>query len=419
MSTNFDREQIPFEEKRSWIAMLSVLVTIGVDLSSVFLGSDLAMAMPMDKAILSVVLGSSILAFMYTLCAIVGQKTSLTTSLIIEYVLGEKVAKVFALVICMSLLGWFGVQVGFFAENLQIIITEIFKIDLDVRIYSVIGGIMMTSTAIIGYTAIEKLSVYSVPFLLILMLVTVAMAIFAKGSPAIAVDEQTMTIFDGASLCISILIVGAITAPDFSRWSRSTKECTLSSFLGILVGNSFMIIVSIILVKVMASGDIMDIFITLGIAIPGIIVLTLAQWTTNTTNVYSSSLGASVVFKNVSPKILSIIIGTIGTILAVSGIYNNFFTFLNFLAIIIAPIGGIYTAEFYVCKNRLQKLKLDSKHAFLSSIIWLASSIFTYLITPLPDGLGLLSITTIAPLDGFIFAFILQAVIGKVVPLKG
>ncbi len=418
MSTNFEREQIPFDEKRSWLAMLSVLVTIGVDLSSVFLGSDLASSMPMNDAILSVILGSSILAFMYTLCAIVGQRTSLTTSLIIEYVLGEKIAKVFALVICTSLLGWFGVQVGFFAENIQVIIDEIFHLKLDVWVYSLIGGILMTSTAIIGYKAIEKLSLYSVPFLLALMLITVSLALNSNGIPSNEIDKQVMSIFEGASLCISILIVGAITAPDFSRWSRNTKECTLSSFLGILIGNSFMIIVSIILVKAMLSDDIMRIFISLGIAIPGIFVLTLAQWTTNTTNVYSSSLGASVVFKKVPAKLLSIIIGALGTLLAISGIYNNFFTFLNLLAIFIAPIGGIYTAEYYICKNRLQSLKSDDKQSFASSLIWLISAVFTYCVTPAPDGLEIISITTIAPLDGFIFAFLLQAIVGNILKSK-
>ncbi len=419
MNNNYERQQIPAEQKRGWIAMLSVLVAIGVDLSSVLLGSDLAMSMPMDQAILSVVIGSGILAIMYTLCAIVGAKTGLTASLITEYVFGRKIAKIFAIVICLSFLGWFGVQVGFFAENIQVVFSSLFNINLDVWVYSLIGGILMTSTAIMGYSAIEKLSVYSVPFLLILMLITGGLAFNAMGMPVIGVDEQTMTIFDGASLCISILIVGAITAPDISRWSRSTKECTLSSFFGVLIGNSFMIILSIILVKVMGTGDIMQIFIALGIAIPGILVLTLAQWTTNTTNVYSSALGASVVFKKIPAKYLSIIVGFIGTMLAVLGIYNSFIDFLNILAIVIAPVGGIYVAEYYVCRNRLKDFKSDKTLSITSSLIWVASSFFTYLVTPPITGLGLFTITTISPLDGFVFAFILQAVIGLIIQKKG
>ncbi len=418
MKENFERQQIPQNQKRGWFAMLSVLVAIGVDLSSVLLGSDLAMAMPMDEAIWSVVLGSGILAIMYTLCAIVGAKTGLTAALITEYVFGSKVAKVFALAICLSLLGWFGVQVGFFAENIQVVFSELFGLHIDVWVFSLIGGILMTSTAIVGYRAIEKLSVYSVPFLLILMLVTAGLAFYANGTPVNGVEEQTMTMFDGASLCISILIVGAITAPDISRWSKSVKECTFSSFFGVLIGNSFMIIISIILVKVMGTGDIMQIFLALGLAIPGIFILTLAQWTTNTTNVYSSALGASVVFKKVSPKILSIIVGAIGTLLAVLGIYNNFISFLSLLAIVIAPVGGIYVAEFYICKRRLKDLKGNSKLALCSSIIWLLSAAFTYLVTPAPDGLQLFTVTTIAPLDGFAFAFLLQAVAGKLLQKK-
>ncbi len=419
MKENFERSQIPQDQKRGWVAMLSVLVAIGVDLSSVLLGSDLATAMPMNEAILSVVIGSTILALMYTLCAVVGAKTGLTTALITEYVFGNKVAKVFSAVICLSLLGWFGVQVGFFAENMQLVVNDLLGTNLPVAVFNIIGGILMTSTAIIGYSAIEKLSVYSVPFLLILMLITVGLAVRANGAPTESVVEQTMSIFDGASLCISILIVGAITSPDISRWAKSPKECTYSSFFGVLIGNSFMIIISIILVNIMKTGDIMQIFISLGIAIPGIIILTMAQWTTNTTNVYSSALGASVIFKKVPAKVLSIVLGAIGTLLAVFGIYNNFIFFLNILAIVIAPVGGIYVAEYYVLKNRLKNLKYDSKLAIISSVVWVVSSVFTYIVTPSPDGLGLFTVTTIAPLDGFIFAFVVQIIFSKLLKSKG
>lgn len=418
--SNFALEQIPQEQKRGWLAMLSVLVAIGVDLSSVILGAELATNLPMKEAILSVIVGSGLLAILYTICSLVGATTSLSVSMITKYVFGSKGAKIFSIVICISLLGWFGVQVGFFAENAQILFSELFGITIDIKIINFIGGIMMMSTAIIGYRAIERLSVYSVPFLLILMLITVGLAFRVNGLPSNEIVEKGMTFLQGASLCMSILIVGAITAPDISRWAKSKKECCLASFFGVLFGNSFMIIISILLVKTMASSDIMKIFLALGLAIPGIFVLTLAQWTTNTSNVYSSALGASIIFPKISVNKLSLIVGFIGTALAVSGIYNNFITFLSFLSVIIAPVGGIYTAEFYIVKDRLHNLKEKKDQAFVlrSIIVWILGSIFTYTVTPSPDGLGLFTITTIAPLDGFIFAFILQAIIGKIILKK-
>lgn len=409
---NYALEQIPENQKRGWVAMFSVLVAIGVDLSSVILGAELAQSMPMKQAILSVIVGSFFSAILYTTCSLVGSSTSLSTSMITKYVFGEAGAKIFSLVIGVSLLGWFGVQVGFFAQNAQIIIKDIFNLDVSMQILSLIGGLLMMSTAIYGYKAMEKLSVYSVPFLLILMMLTIFLAFRANGIPVDDNMKSTMTFAGGVSLSMSIIIVGAIVSPDISRWARSRRDCALSSFLGIQFGNAFMIIVSIILVKCMGTSDIMRIFITLGIAIPGIIVLTLAQWTTNTSNVYSASLSIALVLKKAPEKVLTIVLGIVATLLAVFGIYEGFIGFLNLLGIVIAPVGGVYTAEYYIVKQELKgfdKGVLYKPIVKRSIVSWIIGILITYLST-----YGFITLTTIAPLDGFIAGFIVQSIIGKV-----
>lgn len=67
---NYALEQIPENQKRGWVAMFSVLVAIGVDLSSVILGAELAQSMPMKQAILSVIVGSFFSAILYTTCSL-------------------------------------------------------------------------------------------------------------------------------------------------------------------------------------------------------------------------------------------------------------------------------------------------------------------------------------------------------------
>ena len=270
----------------------------------------------------------------------------------------------------------------------------------------------MMSTAIIGYSAMEKLSVYSVPFLLILMMVTLFMAVSKNSLPTDEVIQNSMTFAQGVSLAMSIGIVGAIISPDISRWSKTKKDCILSSFFGMVFGNSFMIIVSIILVKVMKTDDIMSIFMILGLAIPGILILTLAQWTTNTSNVYSSALSISLVFKKVSIKKLTVILGIIATSLAVMGIYNNFFAFLDILGIIVAPVAGVYVSEFFIVKKEINddmKLTNHKKVVIRSIIAWIVGIIVTYM-----SYMGIINLTTISTLDGFIIGFISQAILSKV-----
>ncbi|MGL5348023.1 MAG: cytosine permease [Peptostreptococcaceae bacterium] len=409
---NYALEQVPENVKRGWVSMFCVLVAIGVDLSSVILGAELANSMPIDTAILSVVVGSFFSAILYTLCSLVGSSTNLSTSMITKYVFGDIGAKVFSLAIGISLLGWFGVQVGFFSENARILFNN-FNMNVDIKILSLVGGLLMMSTVIYGYKSMEKLSVYSVPLLLGLMFLTIFLGFRKNGVPVIDSDiEQTMSFAQGVSLAVSIIIVGAIISPDISRWAKSRKDCALASFFGILFGNSFMIIVSIILVKCMGTSEIMNIFLTLGLAIPGMVVLTLAQWTTNSSNIYSSSLSIALVLKNMKHKTLTIALGLIGTALAVLGIYEGFIGFLNLLSIVVAPVGGVYVAEYYIVKKAFENIEdySETKPVVARSIIaWIVGIIVTALST-----YGFITLTTIAPLDGFIVGLLSQVVIGKI-----
>lgn len=413
-SNEYELEKVPQDMKRGWIAMFSILMAVGVDLSSVLLGAELASGMSMKNGILSVIVGSFFMAILYTICAVVGSSTSLSVSMITKNVFGEQGAKVFSIVIALSLLGWFGVQVGFFAENAQIIIKEITGISVSMPLLSLIGGLLMMSTAIVGYKAMEKLSVYSVPFLVILIGITLFLAIGKYGINPIETETGNMSFAAGVSLSMSIGIVGAIISPNISRWAKSNKDCVMASFFGMLIGNSFMIIISIVLIKIMGIADIMKMFIVLGLGIPGIIVLTLAQWTTNTGNIYSSSLSMSIILRNIPIKKISFTLGIMATMLAVFGIYNQFVGFLNLLGIIIAPVGGIYTSEFYVIKEKFTNSNEYNQKTNLSAICaWIIGIIITYMATPSPKGLGIISITSIAPLDGFMTGFVSYAILSK------
>ena len=156
----------------------------------------------------------------------------------------------------------------------------------------------------------------------------------------------------------------------------------------------------------------MNIFITLGIAIPGMIILTLAQWTTNTSNIYSSSLSIATVFEKIPQNKLTVGLGIIATLLAVFGIYESFTDFLNLLGIVIAPVGGVYTAEYYIIKREFEEFKntLTTKPVVTRSIIaWVIGIVVTALST-----YGFMSLTTIASLDGFLVGFVAQVILGKI-----
>lgn len=416
---DFEREPVPQSLRKPWYSLSAVWIAVGIDLSSMLLGSELGGNLSFQQAILSVLVGSLILAVISAICAYVGASTNLSTAMMTRYIFGEYGSRLVSVVLGISLLGWFGVQAGFFATNAHSVTTHVLGIDLNVKVLAVIGGLLMMTTAIWGYRAIEKLSVIAVPLLVVLIFTALYLAFSKHSFHSVLTGSGSGNYSFGmaVSLVIGIFIVGTVISPDVARWARTRKDAVLASTTGFFIGNSFMLIVAIILSKVMSSSNLTAIFISLGLGIPAIFVLTLAQWTTNTNNLYSSALGFSVVFRNVSKPVITLFAGLFATLLAFLGIFDYFVTFLSIITTLVTPIGGIYIAEyFFVGAKNLSfgNNRRVSKTILRSLAAWLFASLFAFLTTPAPNGFGLFQFTTIPALDGIILGAALQTLFGKV-----
>ena len=411
MKNDYAREAVPMSERKAWFSISLVWVAVGIDLSAMLFGAELGKGMAFQDALWAVLIGSAILGILAAFCAYVGAVTGLSTSMISRFTFGISGAKLVSLFMAISLLGWFGVQAGFFAENAYAAIEGALGLKAPVPLLAAIGGILMMTTAVIGYKAIEKLSSWSVPLLLILVLAAVGLAIRQFGASELnAPVENTFTFGMAISLVISIFVVGATISPDISRWARTKKDAVLASFFGFFFGNSFMIIIAMILSRIMDESSLTTIMITVGLGIPGILVLILAQWTTNTSNAYSSGLSLSVIFTKTSKVTLTLIAGIVGTLLAVLGIYDHFIDFLTIMTMFITPIGGVYTASYYIGGMRLFSDEKEQPFKWLALTSWALGTFISWLTMEGPIGLALFTLTTIPSLDSFLTAFIFQLI---------
>lgn len=411
MSNDYARESVPMSERKAWFSISLVWVAVGIDLSAMLFGAELGAGMAFNDALTAVLLGSVILGILAAFCAYVGAATGLSTSMISRYTFGTSGAKLVSLFIAVSLIGWFGVQAGFFAENAFAAIEGAVGLQLPLPLLAAVGGILMMTTAIYGYKAIERLSSWSVPLLLVLVFLAVILAANKYGFAALKLPvENTFSFGMAISLVISIFVVGAVISPDISRWARTKKDAVLASFFGFFFGSSFMIIVAMILSRLMNESNLTTIMITVGLGIPGILVLILAQWTTNTSNAYSAGLSLAVIFSKRNKMMLTLVGGSLGTLLAVLGIYGYFIDFLTIMTMFIAPIGGVYTAYYYIGGRHLFSEVKDKAFRLLPLIAWALGTLISWFTMEAPIGLGLFTLTTISSLDSFLLAFVFQTI---------
>lgn len=305
----------------------------------------------------------------------------------------------------------------FFAENIGSAISQLTSTTVPSWLLSLIGGGLMMLSAFWGYQAIEKLCTYSVPLLAALIIIATIMSINKNGASGLAIPPQASTISFGlaVSLVIGVYMVGVVMAPDVARWAQNPKQAMIAGFVGFTIGNSFMIIISLILVKVMKTADLTAVFFALGLGIPSILVLTLAQWTTNTNNLYSASLDFSIVFKRVNPKVITVICGSLGILMAMFGIYGMFENFLSIVTVLVSPIAGIYMIDYFLYKEKYEfsyEEKLQDYYP-VSIISWVIGSTVAFMTSQPPAGFGLFTLTNISALDGIIVAGICYFVLTK------
>src|SRR5690625_2996498 len=114
MNNDYARESVPQSERKRWFSISLVWIAVGIDLSAVIFGVELGSGMSFNDALISVLIGSALLGVLAAFCAYVGAATGLSTSMISRFTFGNAGAKLVSLFLALALLGWFGVQTGFF-----------------------------------------------------------------------------------------------------------------------------------------------------------------------------------------------------------------------------------------------------------------------------------------------------------------
>ncbi|GAA3720778.1 cytosine permease [Salinicoccus jeotgali] len=415
---DYEISPVPESERKGWFHLTMVWIAGIIALSATALGGALGSGMSLSQAVVVSFVGTFLLAILNIICGIPGNKTGLSTSMISSFAMGRYGAYLVSIVIAISLFGWFGVQLDLFGSSLLNVINSVFGIEINRTLLMVIGGAMMTVTSMIGYKAIEKLSIVAVPLLGILLVGSTVIVLRNYSLSELnnaALATESITIGTGISLVIGSLAVGAIIAPDFSRYAKGTKDTIISSLLGYFVGYSIVLMIAVLLAKATTEVDVVAIMIGIGWGTGGMLVLILAQWTTNNTNLYSSALGFSVVFKKVPKYIITIVAGVVGTTFAITGIYTNFITFLNILSIMIPPVGGIYAAD-YIMRHKAYDFALVNnikKVNPYSLIIWAIAIFVAFATSASPLGLELINLTNAPAMDAFLVAFLLQLIASK------
>ncbi len=395
-----------------------VIFGICLTLPTLYTGAITAEQLGFIGTAKAVGLASLVLSIMSIPAAIVGAETRLSSYLIIEFVFGRRGSDFVNALLGLTLLGWFAVTAGFFGETLAIAFEEMFAVSPPTWLLTLISSVLILITTIFGFKAIDRLALFAVP-LLILFLLYVSSLSLADSSweTVLSTEGSNPAYFSTAvSTVIGSLIVGVVLMPDLSRYARSVKDCVSASVLGNGVGNCFSMLMGVAPAIVTGLLDPMAYMIALGLVGSAFVILVFATWTTNSVNLYSTTLAVAIIKPKIPEWKLTVACGVIGTALAMIGITDYFIGFLEWLGVIVPPVASIYLTDYFVLKQKNYSLTLqdslpDYDHAAIVAwVIGTAISAFTFA--------SEFSLSTIPTLDALVITAPIYLICRRLWPAK-
>ncbi len=393
---DYGSKPVPKGKGKNWFEIGIVYWGSAICLPAFLVAGLIAGPAKLGTAIGAFVVGAIVLGAIAILVGILGAETRLSTGMSARFTFGKYGANILQILLFLGLWGWFGVQLGFMVAGLgDGGLVYALGGAVPVWLLKVIGGVLMTLTAMFGFKAIEKLSVVAIPLLLIIIIATIASVFGGDKSLAVVAAQSTeaaMPMGVAISIVISTYTVGALIAPDITRYAKSRSAGGWGMVFGMLIGFPVVLILGAIMVKG-AGGEIDFSKVMLANnsgfwAFLAVIAIILAAWTTNDNNLYSGALSLNAMFPKLNKWIITVISGVVGTVLALFGINTaaGFQTFLGIIAILIPPAASIMIIDYYFFKGKANcsfdadKLEESANIRVLPLIAWAIGIAFGFIV---------------------------------------
>ncbi|MBK5247109.1 MAG: cytosine permease, partial [Peptostreptococcaceae bacterium] len=310
---------IPMDQRRGWVQLTFVQAGICVCVPSFLLGALLVAEMPVWRAIISGSLGYVIVVVIMSILGMIATDLGRASCTVAQSTFGESGARlIVSILFAINLIGWFGIQNGLCGEAFANFMHDSIGIAFPLVASNILWGLIMTLTAAFGVNALSKLDYVSIPYLMIVMIIGMFLAIQKNGMSGLNGNvDQTMSFLEGVALSFNFYAVGTISAMDYTRFQKNRRETIRATVLGVLPLGIITLVIGVFLTKIANNYDISSVLTDVGVPLLGATCLILATWTTNSTNAYSAALDVTMALKvpDNRRREVTIIVGVIGTLL--------------------------------------------------------------------------------------------------------
>ena len=364
-----------------WLIAVIIAGT-GLTLPILYLGSEVALSVGFKNALWAFGLSTLVLTIMCLITTKIGNRSRLSTYMILHFSFGKHGAKIINFIFGITLLGWFSVALELLSVAVVDTALNTLSLQLPKWPIVIVMGTLITVTTFFGIKSLEKLANIAVPFLTLFLCYVIYVS-FENGMSFQELldwvpENPKMTLFEATSILVGSSILFPVMMADFSRFIYNDKQ-SMIAVLGITIGFPLALIFSAIPSIQTGEVDIIKVMQQFGLILPAFALLLVSTWVGNASNLYSTVLTFSTIKTEWSFKKIVIIASILGIGLALLEFSQYLFDFLNLLGVLAPSISAIYIINFFWVKNQRYELNEITDWEPAALISWVVSSGITFL----------------------------------------
>ncbi|TVY00122.1 cytosine permease [Mycolicibacterium porcinum] len=388
LGEEYENEPVPVSARKSLFAVSAVWVGFPMIMTSAVFAGIVVYNLGFATGMAAILVGDLLLmGYVGTLSYLAG-RSGKNFALTAADTFGAKGFRIVSAFLSALVIGWFAFQTGMVGSTLNL------SMGWSAPWITLVAGVLFVALTFVGIRAISWIGVVASVLFIPLGAVAVVLAAGSAGiGSALSYDGGAGAGAFSFGVAVTMVFAcfadsGTMTA-DFTRWARNGKEGALAAFAAFPVAYFIAQLAGALVVALgaatapgTAGGDFLHVLVSAGgVLVPLAIVFVFVNLGSVCAHcLYNGAVG----FGNITGKTmrqLTIVLGVVGTVAAVAGIWSYFATWLNILGVLVPPIGIVLILDQLVFAHRRDTVALAWK-PFAAWAIGAGGALLTHFYAP-------------------------------------
>ncbi|MBO9626990.1 MAG: cytosine permease [Microbacterium sp.] len=390
-ASEFEHEPVPVEHRKSLFTVSAVWFGFPMILTNAVPGGLVVAMLGFWKGVAAILVANAVMFVYVSLLSWRAGRTGKSFSLQAIETFGTGGYAIASGFLSTVVIGWFAFNTGATGDSLST------AFGWNETLVAALAGLVFIAITYLGIRALSVLGTIAAPMFIVAVLIAVGIA--AQSHDFSAVFDYAGVGGDAMSFGVAVTAImatfadsGTMTA-DFTRWARNGKEAVLAtvtafpfaSLVAQLSGALFVAAGAIALPEVNGGNfapiltgtgnGLLDVFLFL------FVVINLGSVCTHC--LYNGALGWSHLTRS-RMRLLTLILGVIGVIVAVLGAWHYFVNWLALLGVLVPPLGAVLISDQILLARRNagrpeQRFRVT---AFLAWLIGAGAALLSHFFAP-------------------------------------